>query len=79
MWADYAAAACVCAILLYVPGYVWSRIFRLSLPYSVAFAPVFSILAYSVEGMILPIIDIDCSWVTIFFPYFVLTDRKSVV
>ncbi len=73
MWADYAAAACVCAILLYVPGYVWSRIFRLSLPYSIAFAPVFSILAYSVEGIILPIIDIDCSWVTIFFPYFALT------
>lgn len=71
-WVSFAAIVIVSVTVLYLPGYLLSRIAGVRKTISVAIAPVFSIIAYCLLGILYTLLDIPCSAASIMLPLLLL-------
>lgn len=61
MWLTFVLAVVACILVLYVPGYLFARSLSIARFASVAIAPMFSIFAVAVLGIVLFEVGVTCS------------------
>lgn len=72
MWISFLACIILCAIVLYVPGYLLFRNLAFSTPRSIAFAPIASTAIISIVAIVNEKIGIFSAGSTVFGPTLVL-------
>ncbi len=65
MWTEFWGACTLCCALLFAPGFVFLRAFRVSVAPSFALAPLLSIAAYGAMGMVLAWAGISATTATV--------------
>ena len=69
MWGSFFAAAAVCAVCVFLPGFALVRAFGVMRSFSLAFAPLASVAGYVVLGLAYSLVGIPSSWATLFIPF----------
>ena len=66
MWSAFALACVAGALFLYVPGYLFLRAGRIGRIAALCLAPLVSVFAYEVLGIVYNLIGVFSSWVNVF-------------
>lgn len=68
MWFDFSISIIIVVAILYIPGYFFFRFIKTDRQISIIIAPIISILAYSILGIVYSKANIFASQYTIFIP-----------
>lgn len=68
MWFEFFVSALLCAVFLYLPGYVLLRTARLSRVESMVFAPFVDVSAYSLLAAGFAMVGVSSSWISLSVP-----------